>query len=121
MRRVFDFLAEASKRGDQWDVIVLDPPSFAKSRGALEGATRGYKEINLRALQLLNPGGTLITASCSHHVDEAAFEELLASAAADAKRTVQILERRGAPADHPRLMAFPEGDYLKNVLTRAAT
>lgn len=114
----FDQLRDRLDAGERFDTVVLDPPAFTKGKATLDAALRGYKEINLRALQLLEPGGTLITASCSHHVDEAAFEELLASAAADAKRTVQILERRGAPADHPVLLGLRETRYLKCFVLR---
>ena len=114
----FDFLRDAVDEGRQFDTIVLDPPSFAKSKASVEAALRGYKEVNLRALQLLRPGGFLITASCTYHVDEAAFEGMLASAAEDAKRRVQIVERRGAGRDHPVLLALPESRYLKCYVLR---
>ena len=115
----FDFLRDAVDEGRRFDTIVLDPPSFAKSKASVEAAVRGYKEINLRALQLLRAGGVLITSSCTYHVDEAAFEALLAAAAADAERRVQIVERRGAGRDHPVLVAFPESRYLKCYVLRA--
>jgi len=105
--------------GKRYDTIVLDPPSFAKRKSALDSAVRGYKEINLRALQLLSPGGFLITASCSHHVSGKAFEELLRSAAADCSRRVQIVEKRGASRDHPVLLNLPETEYLKCFVLRA--
>jgi 23S rRNA (cytosine1962-C5)-methyltransferase len=114
----FDFLRDAVDEGRRFDVIVLDPPSFAKSKGAIEAALRGYKEINLRAMQLLEPGGTLITASCTYHVDEAKFEAMLDSAAADARRRVQIIERRGAGRDHPVLLGLRETRYLKCFVLR---
>lgn len=114
----FDFLRDALDEGRKFDTIVLDPPSFAKNKGAIEAAVRGYKEINLRAMQLLNPGGILITASCTHHVDEERFEEMLDSAAADAKRRVQILEKRGAGKDHPVLLSLRETRYLKCFVLR---
>ena len=110
---VFDFLAEASKRGDQWDVIVLDPPSFAKSRGALEGATRGYKEINLRAMKCLPPGGFLVTCSCSQHMTPELFREMVASAARDAYREVREVYYGTQPPDHPVHWSIPETLYLK--------
>lgn len=116
----FDFLRDAVDEGKRYDTVVLDPPSFAKTKDKLPGAIRGYKEINLRALQLLAPGGTLITASCTHHVDEQAFEQLLDDAAADAKRRVQILEKRGAGLDHPVLLGLRETRYLKCFVLRAA-
>ncbi len=114
----FDFLRDALDEGRRFDTIVLDPPSFAKNKDAIAAATRGYKEINLRAMQLLNPGGTLITASCTHHIDEARFEEMLDSAAADSKRRVQIIEKRGAGRDHPVLLGLRETRYLKCFVLR---
>ena len=97
----------------EWDCIVLDPPAFAKSKRAVEGALRGYKELNLRALRMLRQGGLLITCSCSHHVHWADLESAVASAAIDAHRRVRILERRGASIDHPLLCNLPETEYLK--------
>ena len=114
----FDFLRDTLDEGKKFDTIVLDPPSFAKNKGALEAAIRGYKEINLRAMQLLNPGGILITASCTYHVSEERFEEMLDSAAADAKRRVQIVEKRGAGKDHPVLLSLRETRYLKCFVLR---
>ena len=114
----FDFLRDTLDEGKKFDTIVLDPPSFAKNKGALEAAIRGYKEINLRAMQLLNPGGILITASCTYHVSEERFEEMLDSAAADAKRRVQIVEKRGAGKDHPVLLGLRETRYLKCFVLR---
>jgi len=115
----FDFLRDAVDEDRRFDTIVLDPPSFAKNKDAVESAVRGYKEINLRALQLLAPGGILMTASCTYHVDEERFEAMLASAAADARRRVQIVERRGAARDHPVLTALRETRYLKFYVLRA--
>jgi 23S rRNA (cytosine1962-C5)-methyltransferase len=115
----FDVLRDWVDEGRRFDTVVLDPPSFAKNKGAVEAAVRGYKEINLRALQLLNPGGILITASCTYHVDEERFEALLDDAAADAKRRVQIVERRGAGRDHPVLLGLRETRYLKCFVLRA--
>jgi 23S rRNA (cytosine1962-C5)-methyltransferase len=103
----------ASADTAQWDLIVLDPPAFAKSKRAVEGALRGYKELNLRALLLLKPGGLLITCSCSHHVTWAELEGAVTSAAVDAHRRVTLLERRGAALDHPVLLNLPETEYLK--------
>jgi len=97
----------------QWDMIVLDPPAFAKSKRAVEGALRGYKELNLRALHMIRPGGLLITCSCSHHVSWSDLEGAVASAAIDAHRRVTLLERRGASQDHPVLLNLPETEYLK--------
>jgi 23S rRNA (cytosine1962-C5)-methyltransferase len=97
----------------QFDTIVLDPPAFAKSIRAVETAIRGYKEINLRAMKMLRPGGILITNSCSHHVSETVFEAMLASAAVDARRTLKILEKRMQAKDHPVIATIPETHYLK--------
>ena len=101
-----------------FDAIVLDPPAFAKSKRAVEGALRGYKELNLRALRLLAPGGTLVTCSCSHHVSLAEFTAVLAAAAADASRRVQLLEARAAAPDHPEILTLPETRYLKCLICR---
>jgi 23S rRNA (cytosine1962-C5)-methyltransferase len=114
----FDYLRDAVDEGRRFDTIVLDPPSFAKNKDAIEGALRGYKEINLRAIQLLRPGGYLISASCTYHIDEQGFEDMLASAAADAKRRVQIVEKRGAGKDHPVLLNLRETRYLKCFVLR---
>ncbi len=115
---VFDQLREYDDSGARFDTIVLDPPAFAKNRGALQGALRGYKEINLRALRLLNPGGILITCSCSYHVNEDLFLQVLADAARDAGRTVQIVEKRTQSRDHPILLTVPETYYLKCIVLR---
>jgi 23S rRNA (cytosine1962-C5)-methyltransferase len=109
----FDLLKDYSAAGHHYDTIVLDPPAFAKSKANLETALRGYKELNLRALKMLRPGGTLITCSCSYHVGEADFLEVVASAARDAHRPARLLEKRGAAKDHPVLMGVPETAYLK--------
>ncbi|MET0402395.1 MAG: class I SAM-dependent rRNA methyltransferase [Cystobacter sp.] len=114
----FDYLRDTLDEGKRFDTIVLDPPSFAKNKDAIAGALRGYKEINLRAIQLLRPGGFLISASCTYHIDEQAFEDMLASAAADAKRRVQIIEKRGAGKDHPVLLNLRETRYLKCFVLR---
>lgn len=114
----FDFLRDTLDEGRTFDTIVLDPPSFAKNKAALEAAVRGYKEINLRAMQLLRPGGHLITASCTYHVDETRFEAILDSAAADSKRRFQLVEKRGAARDHPALLGLPESRYLKCYVLR---
>ena len=110
---VFDYLAARDRARDRFDLIVLDPPAFAKSRSKLESAARGYKEINLRALRLLEAGGILVTCSCSHHMSEALLLEEIASAALDAGRTLRVLERRTQAADHPILLTVPETLYLK--------
>ncbi len=110
---VFDFLASEAYGRGSYSTIVLDPPAFAKSRSAVEGAARGYKEINLRALRLLTPGGILVTCSCSHHMSESMLLEVVAEAALDAGRTLRVLERRTQSADHPILLTVPETLYLK--------
>jgi len=114
----FDWLKANCVDGEPYDLIVLDPPSFARSKGALEGAKRGYKEINLRALQLLKPGGILVSASCSYHMNEQLLLETVLSAAQDAGRRVQLIERRGASRDHPTLLGVPETSYLKCLFFR---
>src|SRR4029078_6719082 len=91
-----------------WDVIILDPPPFAKSKSALEGALRGYKDINLRAMTRLAPGGILATCTCSHHMQDAELRSVLASAAVDAKRKVRVIEFGHQPPDHPVLVTMPE-------------
>ena len=101
-----------------FDAIVLDPPAFAKTKRAAEGALRGYKELNLRAMRLLSPGGTLVTCSCSHHVSLPDFTEALTAAAADAGRRVQLLETRAAAPDHPEVLTLPETRYLKCLILR---
>ena len=111
---VFDYFGE--RRDEAWDVIVLDPPPFAKSKSALDGALRGYKEINLRAMKALAPGGILATYSCSHHVQDADFRAMLAGSAADAKRRVRILEFCHQPPDHPVLVTMPESEYLRGCI-----
>jgi 23S rRNA (cytosine1962-C5)-methyltransferase len=116
---VFDWLNDPSnKPGPNWDVIILDPPPFAKSKSALEGALRGYKEINLRAMQRLAPGGILATYTCSHHMQDAELRTVLAGAAADAKRRVKVLEFCHQPADHPVLVSMPESEYLRGYILR---
>ena len=109
----FQILRDWSDAGEKFDVIVLDPPAFAKTKRAVEGALRGYKELNLRALRMAQPGGLLVTCSCSHHVSWADLEGAVASAAADAHRRVRLLERRGAALDHPVVLNLPETEYLK--------
>ena len=110
---VFDYLREMELTGERFDCINLDPPAFAKNRAAVEAATRGYKEINLRAMKLLRPGGTLITSTCSYHMSEDAFLNVIADAAADAGRAVRLLEKRMQSRDHPVLISMPETYYLK--------
>lgn len=115
---VFDLLRDLDRAGERFDAVVLDPPAFAKNRKAVERAVAGYKEINLRALRILAPGGTLVTSSCSYHVDEPAFARILAAAAADARAEVRVVERRQQGRDHPMLATAPETSYLKCVVLR---
>lgn len=116
-----EFLKGARQRGERFDLIVSDPPSFAPNEEALTRALQSYRTLHQAALRLLAPGGLLVAASCSSHVDRDAFESTLVDAAPVAGQVVQILERDGAPADHPRLSAFPEGDYLKVLLARVVS
>jgi 23S rRNA (cytosine1962-C5)-methyltransferase len=109
----FDLLKDYSAAHRQYDTIVLDPPAFAKTRRHLPTATRGYKELNLRAIKMLKPGGVLITCSCSYHLSPAEFFEIVASAAADSHRNLRILEHRAQSSDHPMLLNVPETGYLK--------
>lgn len=109
----FDLLRDWSDAGERFDTIVLDPPAFAKSKRAADSAIRGYKELNLRALKMLEPGGSFVTCSCSHHVSLAEFTEVVRSAAGDAGRRVRLIERRGAAGDHPVILNIPETEYLK--------
>jgi 23S rRNA (cytosine1962-C5)-methyltransferase len=109
----FDHLRQRFSEKAHYDTIILDPPAFAKNKDSVEGALRGYKEINNRALRLLRPNGILITCSCSHHVSEAMFAEMLAEAARDASCWIRVLERRIQSADHPILLSVPETLYLK--------
>ncbi|MDQ6887888.1 MAG: class I SAM-dependent rRNA methyltransferase [Gemmatimonadota bacterium] len=113
----FDFLRAADQRG--FDTIVLDPPAFAKTRTALPGALRGYKEINLRAMRLLAPGGLLFSASCSFHLTRTLFLEVLEAAATDSGRRIALRELRGQPVDHPEVLTIPESGYLKGALLEA--
>jgi len=112
----FDLLKDYATSGKQYDCIVLDPPAFAKSKRELDAAMRGYKEINLRALKMLRPGGILVTCSCSYHVSQAEFLEMLAGAALDAHRQLRLVEVRGQSKDHPVLLNVPETSYLKCVI-----
>ena len=115
---VFDLLREMEATRERFDAIVLDPPAFAKNRASLKSALRGYKEINLRALKLLNRGGVLITCTCSYHVSEELFVEVLTQAAIDAHRRLQIVEKRMQATDHPVLITMPETYYLKCLIAR---
>ncbi len=115
---VFDELRELERRGERFDTIVLDPPAFAKNKAAVTKALSGYKEINLRALKLLSPGGFLVTCSCSYNISEAMFADVLASAAVDARAEVVVVEKRMQGRDHPVLMTVPETYYLKCFILR---
>jgi len=114
----FDFLKAADQREERFDTIVLDPPAFARQKSNRDSALRGYKELNLRALKMLNPGGFLITCSCSYHVSEADLLEVVAGAALDAHRLVSVVERRTQARDHPILLTVPETHYLKCLILR---
>ena len=115
---VFDELRTLERMGEKFDSIVLDPPAFAKSKAAIPKALSGYKEINLRALKLLKPGGFLITCSCSYHVNEAAFAEVIFDAALDARVDVSVVEKRMQGRDHPVVLGMPETYYLKCFILR---
>lgn len=115
----FEYLKARERAGDRFDTIVLDPPAFAKTKAALPGALRGYKEINLRAMRLLAPGGLLFTASCSFHLTKPLFLEMLESAAADSGRRIALREIRGQPQDHPEVLTIPETGYIKGALLEA--
>jgi 23S rRNA (cytosine1962-C5)-methyltransferase len=115
---VFDLLKKYDEIDRQFDMVLLDPPAFAKNRDSLPAAIRGYKEINLRAIKILKAGGYLVTCSCSHHLPEASFLQLIAEAATDAKRTISIVERRTQAMDHPILLTMPETHYLKCMILR---
>jgi len=112
----FDLLKDYASSNRRYDTIVLDPPAFAKTKRDLDAALRGYKELNLRALKMLGPGGILVTCSCSYHVSQSNFLEMLADAALDAHRTVRLVEVRGQARDHPVLLNVPETAYLKCVI-----
>jgi 23S rRNA (cytosine1962-C5)-methyltransferase len=112
----FDLLRDYSDQGKKYDSIVLDPPAFAKSKRDLTTALRGYKELNLRALKMLRPGGILVTCSCSYHVSASDLLEVVSSAAQDSHRIIRILENRGQSKDHPIVLGIPETAYLKCVI-----
>jgi len=116
----FDFLKEADQQGRRFDTVVLDPPAFARQKSSVESALRGYKELNLRALKILDSGGYLVTCCCSYHVSEADLLETIASVALDAHRTVTVVERRTQSRDHPILLTVPETHYLKCLILRVA-
>ncbi len=115
---VFDELRTLERAGERFDTVVLDPPAFAKNKDAVEKAYAGYKEINLRALKLLRPGGTLVTCSCSYHIDEATFGQIVYDAAVDARTRVMVVEKRMQARDHPVLLGMPESYYLKCFILR---
>ena len=116
----FDYLRAQDEAGEEYDVVVVDPPAFAKRRDAVQKALRGYKEINLRAMRLLKPGGYLCSFSCSFHVSTALFREMLEEAAADAGRPMRWIEARGQAPDHPEILQIPESIYLKGAILQAA-
>jgi len=116
---VFDYLRDMERARERFDTIVVDPPAFAKTRASVPAALRGYKDVNLRALRVLAPGGLLFTASCSFHVGRAEFFEMLRSAAADSGRRVALRAMTGQPEDHPEVMTIPETGYLKGALLEA--
>jgi 23S rRNA (cytosine1962-C5)-methyltransferase len=115
---LFEVLRYYRQEGQQFDMVILDPPKFAHSQRDLERASRGYKDLNLQALHLLRPGGVLATFSCSGLVSADLFQKILFGAAVDARRDVQIMQPLGQPADHPILLSFPESAYLKGLLCR---
>lgn len=115
---VFKLLREYREQGEKFDVIIMDPPKFIENKGQLAGGCRGYKDINMLAMQLLNPGGTLLTYSCSGLMESGLFQKILADAALDAKREVQFVEQFTQAADHPVLSSYPEGLYLKGFACR---
>ena len=115
----FDALRALERAGQRFGLVILDPPPFARTRAALPGALRGYKEINLRAASLLEPGGILATFSCSYHVSETVFEETVRSAPGDAGVRLRLLGSLGQSADHPALLTVPETRYLKGLLLQA--
>jgi 23S rRNA (cytosine1962-C5)-methyltransferase len=114
----FDILKEYSDSERRFQMIVLDPPAFAKNRDSIPAARRGYKEINLRALKLLKPGGFLVTCSCSYHIGEATFLQILAEAANDVRKNISVVERRSQAQDHPILLTMPETHYLKCLIVK---
>jgi 23S rRNA (cytosine1962-C5)-methyltransferase len=114
----FDLLKEYDEVGRRFQMVILDPPAFAKNRDSIPAAHRGYKEINLRAMKILEPGGYLLTCSCSYHISESLFLEILAEAAIDARKTIVVAERRTQSQDHPILLTMPETHYLKCLIVR---
>jgi 23S rRNA (cytosine1962-C5)-methyltransferase len=114
----FDRLKEYDEVERRFDMVILDPPAFAKNRASIPAAHRGYKEINLRSMKLLKPGGYLVTCSCSYHISEPLFLQVIAEAAIDARKTVTVVERRTQSRDHPILLTMPETHYLKCLIIR---
>ncbi len=114
----FDLLKQFDEEERRFDMVILDPPAFAKNRDSIPAAHRGYKEINLRAMKILKPGGCLVTCSCSHHISEALFLQIVAEAANDAHRAIVVVERRTQSRDHPILLTVPETHYLKCLILR---
>ena len=115
---VFDLLKKYEADGEKFDVIILDPPAFTKSAKMIEKAYGGYKEINLRAMRLLNENGILVTCSCSYFMESHMFCDMIMHAAMDSHKRIQILEKRGAGPDHPVLLGYPKSEYLKCVVCR---
>ena len=115
----FEWLRDAERRNERFDTIVVDPPAFAKSRASVPAALRGYKEINLRAMRLLTPGGVLFTASCSYHLTKPLFLEMLQAAAADTDRRLALRDLTGQPLDHPEVLTIPESGYIKGAIIEA--
>jgi len=109
----FDRLREYHHDGEKFDAVILDPPAFTKTKSAIEGAIRGYKEINLRAMKIINSGGFLVTCSCSHHIDSSLFLDIIYNAAIDSKKDIRLVEYRSQAKDHPILIASEETEYLK--------
>lgn len=112
---VFDQLRQLAQDGRQFDLVILDPPSFTRNRDAVAKALSGYKEINLRALKLLHPGGILVTFTCSYYVDRLSFETMLQTAAGDARRQLVVRQRFSQAAHHPEVLSIPETGYLKGL------
>src|ERR1700730_12764179 len=117
-QKTFALLKAYDEVGRRFDTVILDPPAFAKNRASIPAAQRGYKEINLRAMKLLKPGGYLVTCSCAYHISEPLFLQVIAEAAIDARKTVTVVERRTQARDHPILLTMPETHYLKCLILR---
>jgi 23S rRNA (cytosine1962-C5)-methyltransferase len=115
----FTYLKTAERAGERFDTVVLDPPAFAKTKSSLPAAVRGYKEINLRGMRLLSPGGLLYTASCSYHLSKAMFLDMLHAAAADSGRRLALRQLLGQASDHPEIITIPETGYIKGALVEA--